>query len=151
MTCPAITNPAALTAEEYFNPGSSPTQRDIGHPCQLTTKTQSVIVLRQSMNGARDVVPIIDLMAISNGLFAKLRDFITLRLPPGFPVMIASCRAGEIPPCVFEAPAGYSMLTGGKQRDSMRDEEEDLLQFAIQQSLLEAGSEYDQVSWEGSV
>lgn len=25
------------------------------------------------------------------------------------------------------------------------DEEEDLLQFAIQQSLLEAGSEYDQV------
>lgn len=27
----------------------------------------------------------------------------------------------------------------------MREEEEDLLQFAIQQSLLEAGSEYDQV------
>lgn len=55
-----------------------------------------------------------------------------------------SCRGGEIPPCVFEAPPGYSML-GGKQRDSMREEEEDLLQFAIQQSLLEAGSEYDQV------
>lgn len=55
-----------------------------------------------------------------------------------------SCRAGEIPPCVFEAPPGYTML-GGKQRDSMREEEEDLLQFAIQQSLLESGSEYDQV------
>lgn len=55
-----------------------------------------------------------------------------------------SCRAGEIPPCVFEPPPGYTML-GGKQRDSMREEEEDLLQFAIQQSLLEAGSEYDQV------
>uniref|UniRef100_A0A493TRI0 Ankyrin repeat domain-containing protein n=1 Tax=Anas platyrhynchos platyrhynchos TaxID=8840 RepID=A0A493TRI0_ANAPP len=27
-------------------------------------------------------------MAISNALFAKLRDFITLRLPPGFPVKI---------------------------------------------------------------
>lgn len=40
MSCPAVTNPAALTAEEYFNPGTSPTQRDIGHPCQLTTKTQ---------------------------------------------------------------------------------------------------------------
>lgn len=40
MSCPVVTNPAALTAEEYFNPGSSPTQRDIGHPCQLTTKTQ---------------------------------------------------------------------------------------------------------------
>lgn len=40
MLCPAETNPAVLTAEEYFNPGSSPTARDIGHPCQLTTKTQ---------------------------------------------------------------------------------------------------------------
>lgn len=45
---------------------------------------------------------------------------------------------------MFEAPPGYTML-GGKQQDSMREEEEDLLQFAIQQSLLEAGSEYDQV------
>ena len=39
------------------------------------------------------VAPIIDLMAVSNALFAKLRDFITLRLPPGFPVKI-----GEAPP-----------------------------------------------------
>lgn len=39
-------------------------------------------------------------------------------------------------------------MLGGKQRDSMREEEEDLLQFAIQQSLLEAGSEFDQVGWE---
>lgn len=37
---------------------------------------------------AEQVAPIIDLMAISNTLFAKLRDFITLRLPPGFPVKI---------------------------------------------------------------
>ncbi|XP_058490427.1 ankyrin repeat domain-containing protein 13B [Solea solea] len=211
MSSPAVTNPAALTAEEYFNPGLSPTQRDIGHPCQLTTKTQrfkAKLWLCEShpLSLAEQVVPIIDLMAISNALFAKLRDFITLRLPPGFPVKIEiplyhilnaritfsnlngceegmtvrtdnevgvdgdrqretprtdtpspgsdsssvssssstmSCRAGEIPPCVFEAPPGYTML-GGKQRDSMREEEEDLLQFAIQQSLLEAGSEYDQ-------
>uniref|UniRef100_UPI0037E96143 ankyrin repeat domain-containing protein 13B n=1 Tax=Semicossyphus pulcher TaxID=241346 RepID=UPI0037E96143 len=216
MSCPAVTNPAALTAEEYFNPSVSPTQRDIGHPCQLTTKTQrfkAKLWLCEShpLSLAEQVVPIIDLMAISNALFAKLRDFITLRLPPGFPVKIEiplyhilnaritfsnlngceegtgvradnevgvevdgqretlridtpspgsdsssvssssstlSCRAGEIPPCVFEPPPGYTML-GGKQRDSMRDEEEDLLQFAIQQSLLEAGSEYDQVTiWE---
>lgn len=40
------------------------------------------------------VTPIIDLMAISNAHFAKLRDFITLKLPPGFPVKIGeSCRA----------------------------------------------------------
>ncbi|XP_029302842.1 ankyrin repeat domain-containing protein 13B [Cottoperca gobio] len=216
MSSPAKTNPEALTAEEYFNPNSSLTQRDIGHPCQLTTKTQrfkAKLWLCEShpLSLAEQVVPIIDLMAISNALFAKLRDFITLRLPPGFPVKIEiplyhilnaritfsnlngceegtggrvdnevgvegdgqrdtpridtpspgsdsssvssssstmSCRAGEIPSCVFEPPPGYSML-GGKQRDSMRDEEEDLLQFAIQQSLLEAGSEYDQVTiWE---
>lgn len=34
------------------------------------------------------MTPIIDLMAISNAHFAKLRDFITLKLPPGFPVKI---------------------------------------------------------------
>ncbi|XP_060929566.1 ankyrin repeat domain-containing protein 13B isoform X3 [Limanda limanda] len=218
MSTPALTNPAALTAEEYFNPGLSPTQRDIGHQCQLTTKTQrfkAKLWLCEShpLSLAEQVAPIIDLMAISNALFAKLRDFIMLRLPPGFPVKIEiplyhilnaritfsnlngceegtgvradnevgvdgdgqrdiprtdtpspgsdsssvssssssstmSCRAGEIPPCVFEPPPGYTML-GGKQRDSMREEEEDLLQFAIQQSLLEAGSEYDQVTiWE---
>ncbi|KAM4627935.1 ankyrin repeat domain-containing protein 13B [Polymixia lowei] len=215
MSCPAVTNPAALTAEEYFNPSLSLAQRDIGHPCQLTTKTQrfkAKLWLCEShpLSLAEQVAPIIDLMAISNALFAKLRDFITLRLPPGFPVKIEipiyhilnaritfsnlngceegardrgdtevgegegqrdnprtdapspgsdsssvssssstmSCRAGEIPQCVFEPPPGYSIL-GGKQRDSMREEEEDLLQFAIQQSLLEAGSEYDQVTiWE---
>ncbi|XP_077578289.1 ankyrin repeat domain-containing protein 13B [Stigmatopora nigra] len=216
MSTPAVTNPAALTAEEYFNPGSSPTLRDIGHPCQLTTKTQrfkAKLWLCEShpLSLAEQVAPIIDLMAISNALFAKLRDFIMLRLPPGFPIKIEiplyhilnarisfsnlngceegaslrpdneaavegagqrytlrtdtpspgsdsssvssssstmSCRAGEIPPCVFEPPSGYTVL-GGKQRDSMGEEEEDLLQFAIQQSLLEAGSEYDQVTiWE---
>lgn len=44
---------------------------------------------------------------------------------------------------LFEAPRGYSVV--GSYRESMREEEDDLLQFAIQQSLLEAGSEYDQV------
>lgn len=47
------------------------------------------------------VAPIIDLMAVSNALFAKLRDFITLRLPPGFPVKI-----GETPPLPFPL-SGY--------------------------------------------
>uniref|UniRef100_A0A8C2Q2G4 Ankyrin repeat domain 13B n=1 Tax=Cyprinus carpio TaxID=7962 RepID=A0A8C2Q2G4_CYPCA len=209
MICPA-TNPLAVTAEEYFNPNM--TQRDIGQPCHLTTKTQrfkAKLWLCEShpLSLSEQVAPIIDLMAISNALFAKLRDFITLRLPPGFPVKIEiliyhilnaritfgnlngceegglprvdaegdgqkdsprtetpspgsdsssvssssstnSCRGGEIPPCVFEAPRGYSIL-GGNQRENIRDEEDDLLQYAIQQSLIEAGSEYDQVTiWE---
>lgn len=44
------------------------------------------------------VAPIIDLMAISNALFAKLRDFITLRLPPGFPVKIGTGVGGTRAP-----------------------------------------------------
>lgn len=41
------------------------------------------------------VTPIIDLMAISNAHFAKLRDFITLKLPPGFPVKIGKRYKGR--------------------------------------------------------
>ncbi|XP_027000872.1 ankyrin repeat domain-containing protein 13B [Tachysurus fulvidraco] len=211
MSCPVM-NSRVMTAEEYFNPNPSHIHRDIGQPSHLTTKTQrfkAKLWLCEShpLSLAEQVAPIIDLMAISNALFAKLRDFITLRLPPGFPIKIEipiyhilnaritfanlnfcedggpgrteadvdgqkdspitetpspgsdsssmssssstnSCHGGEIPASVFEAPRGYSIL-GGNQRESMREEEDDLLQFAIQQSLLEAGSEYDQVTiWE---
>ncbi|KAK0131011.1 Ankyrin repeat domain-containing protein 13B [Merluccius polli] len=112
MSCPAVTNPAALTAEEYFNPSLSLAPRDIGHPCQLTTKTQrfkAKLWLCEShpLSLAEQVAPIIDLMAISNALFAKLRDFITLRLPPGFPVKI------EIPIYhILNARITFSNLNG---------------------------------------
>lgn len=36
-------------------------------------------------------------------------------------------------------------MLGGQRESATRDDDDDLLQFAIQQSLLEAGSEYDQV------
>ncbi|KAK1158276.1 ankyrin repeat domain-containing protein 13B-like isoform X1 [Acipenser oxyrinchus oxyrinchus] len=197
------TNPTAITAEEYFNPAFELGARDIGHPMELTTKTQRFkaklwLCEDHPLSLSEQVAPIIDLMAISNALFAKLRDFITLRLPPGFPVKIeipiyhilnaritfgnlngcdepvssvrsspsgeapspgsdsssvsssssmTSCRGCEIPASLFEVPAGYSVL--GSHHDNLREEEEDLLQFAIQQSLVEAGSEYDQVTvWE---
>ncbi|XP_034608364.1 ankyrin repeat domain-containing protein 13B isoform X3 [Trachemys scripta elegans] len=197
------TNPTAITPEEYFNPSFELGSRDMGRPMELTTKTQKFkaklwLCEDHPLSLGEQVAPIIDLMAISNALFAKLRDFITLRLPPGFPVKIeipifhilnaritfgnlngcdepissvrrssgseapspssdsssvssssslASCRACEMDPSLFEAPPGYSVL--GSQRDAMREEDDDLLQFAIQQSLLEAGTEYDQVTiWE---
>jgi len=34
------------------------------------------------------VLPIIDLMAATNAHFGKLKEFITLQLPAGFPVKI---------------------------------------------------------------
>ncbi|XP_007183910.2 ankyrin repeat domain-containing protein 13B isoform X1 [Balaenoptera acutorostrata] len=236
-------NPTAITAEEYFNPNFELGNRDMGRPMELTTKTQKFkaklwLCEEHPLSLCEQVAPIIDLMAVSNALFAKLRDFITLRLPPGFPVKIeipifhilnaritfgnlngcdepvplvrgspssetpspgsdsssvssssstsetlscpepaltspphralprewpggevwstlthspappASCRGCEISPTLFEAPRGYSVL-GGQREATTRDDDDDLLQFAIQQSLLEAGSEYDQVTiWE---
>ncbi|XP_036691471.1 ankyrin repeat domain-containing protein 13B isoform X3 [Balaenoptera musculus] len=232
-------NPTAITAEEYFNPNFELGNRDMGRPMELTTKTQKFkaklwLCEEHPLSLCEQVAPIIDLMAVSNALFAKLRDFITLRLPPGFPVKIeipifhilnaritfgnlngcdepvplvrgspssetpspgsdsssvssssstsetlscpepalaspphralprewpggevwstlthspappASCRGCEISPTLFEAPRGYSVL-GGQREATTRDDDDDLLQFAIQQSLLEAGSEYDQV------
>lgn len=50
----------------------------------------------------------------------------------------------EVEAGVFEVPAGYTVLGTGRS-EPLRDEDDDLLQFAIQQSLLDAGTETDQV------
>lgn len=50
----------------------------------------------------------------------------------------------EVEAGVFEVPAGYTVLGAGRS-EPLRDEDDDLLQFAIQQSLLDAGTETDQV------
>ncbi|XP_009078520.1 PREDICTED: ankyrin repeat domain-containing protein 13B, partial [Acanthisitta chloris] len=208
VSAPGITghffhaNPTAITPEEYFNPNFELGNRDMGRPMELTTKTQKFkaklwLCEDHPLSLCEQVAPIIDLMAISNALFAKLRDFITLRLPASFPSCcflspaeipifhilnaritfgnlngcdepvsslrhspsseapspssdsssvsssssLTSCRACEMDPALFEVPRGYSVV--GTHQDALREDEDDLLQFAIQQSLLEAGSEYD--------
>ncbi|XP_071618003.1 ankyrin repeat domain-containing protein 13D [Heliangelus exortis] len=197
------TNPTAITPEEYFDPHFDLETRNIGRPIEMSSKVQRFkatlwLCEQHPLSLAEQVTPIIDLMAISNAHFAKLRDFITLKLPPGFPVKIeiplfhvlnaritfsnlcgcdhplSSVRGGGAPtqtpgthppgtqtpgtagcplPCeveagVFEVPAGYTVLGAGRT-EPLRDEDDDLLQFAIQQSLLEAGTETDQVTiWE---
>lgn len=52
-------------------------------------------------------------------------------------------------PSVFEPPADYATLGPGRS-EPMRDEDDNLLQFAIQQSLLDAGTESDQVRSPGA-
>ncbi|NWH98455.1 AN13D protein, partial [Tichodroma muraria] len=187
------TNPTAITPEEYFDPHFDLETRNIGRPIEMSSKVQRFkatlwLCEQHPLSLAEQVTPIIDLMAISNAHFAKLRDFITLKLPPGFPVKIeiplfhvlnaritfsnlCGCdqplgsvricwgsrgvlRSGAWPfPCeveagVFEVPAGYTVLGAGRS-EPLRDEDDDLLQFAIQQSLLDAGTETDQVTiWE---
>uniref|UniRef100_A0A3Q1JUK5 Ankyrin repeat domain-containing protein n=1 Tax=Anabas testudineus TaxID=64144 RepID=A0A3Q1JUK5_ANATE len=194
--CASPHNPTAITAEEYFNPEFNLNGRDIGRPVELTSKVQrfkATLWLSEThpLSLAEQVTPIIDLMAISNAHFAKLRDFITLRLPPGFPVKIeiplfhvlnarvtfsnlcgcdepvssvtvhkpeSSGEAGnysrsvstppfhcEVDPSVFEPPPDYTTLGPGRS-EPLRDEDDNLLQFAIQQSLLDAGTESDQES-----
>uniref|UniRef100_A0A8D3C5Z7 Ankyrin repeat domain 13 family, member D n=1 Tax=Scophthalmus maximus TaxID=52904 RepID=A0A8D3C5Z7_SCOMX len=198
--CASPHNPTDITADEYFNPEFNLNGRDIGRPVELTSKVQrfkATLWLSEShpLSLAEQVTPIIDLMAISNAHFAKLRDFITLRLPPGFPVKIeiplfhvlnARVTFGnlcgcdepvssvtvhqpessgeavtllhpghspppfqcEVDPSVFEPPPDYTTLGPGRS-EPMRDEDDNLLQFAIQQSLLDAGTESDQVTiWE---
>uniref|UniRef100_A0A8C9N4I9 Ankyrin repeat domain 13D n=1 Tax=Serinus canaria TaxID=9135 RepID=A0A8C9N4I9_SERCA len=194
------TNPTAITPEEYFDPHFDLETRNIGRPIEMSSKVQRFkatlwLCEQHPLSLAEQVTPIIDLMAISNAHFAKLRDFITLKLPPGFPVKIgeresliwgginrgrsslglnwclypqrspcstcstpaspsATCAGVTSPwaPCgsagVFEVPAGYTVLGAGRS-EPLRDEDDDLLQFAIQQSLLDAGTETDQVTiWE---
>lgn len=46
---------------------------------------------------------------------------------------------------MFEPPADYTTLGPGRN-EPLRDEDDNLLQFAIQQSLLDAGTESDQVT-----
>ncbi|XP_055783020.1 ankyrin repeat domain-containing protein 13D isoform X2 [Salvelinus fontinalis] len=186
--CASPHNPTAITAEEYFDPEFQLNERDIGRPVELTSKVQRFkahlwLSEAHPLSLAEQVTPIIDLMAISNAHFAKLRDFITLSLPPGFPVKIEiplfhvlnarvtfsnlcgcdepvssvtvhtpeALEAGqalrpfncEVDPSVFEPPPDYTTLGPGRS-EPMRDEDDNLLQFAIQQSLLDAGTESDQ-------
>uniref|UniRef100_A0A672MB48 Ankyrin repeat domain 13D n=1 Tax=Sinocyclocheilus grahami TaxID=75366 RepID=A0A672MB48_SINGR len=175
--CASPHNPTAITAEEYFDAEFNLNGRDIGRPIELSSKVQrfkATLWLSEAhpLSLAEQVTPIIDLMAISNAHFAKLRDFITLRLPPGFPVKIeiplfhvlnARVTFGnlcgcdepvssappplqcEVDPSVFEPPPEYTTLGPGRS-EPMRDEDDNLLQFAIQQSLLDAGTESDQVT-----
>ncbi|XP_048582548.1 ankyrin repeat domain-containing protein 13D [Nematostella vectensis] len=189
---PLSNNPYRMTLEEYFNPPTVKDGRDVGKLKEMSVKKQK---FRATISMAdpyplslqEQVLPIIKLLAISNAHFAKLRDFIALHLPSGFPVKIeiplfhvlnakitfaninalesdvtgvnvarepimseqpeegvassqnpltAKCKIEEM---CFEVPTGYRQVKVGEQAAVIRDEEDELLQLAIQQSLLEYG------------
>ncbi|XP_014209617.1 ankyrin repeat domain-containing protein 13D isoform X2 [Copidosoma floridanum] len=181
-----IGNPCNVTPEEYFDPDVDLSSRDIGRSKEMSKKIQkfkATLWLSEEypLSLQEQIMPIVDLMAITSSHFAKLKDFIQMQLPSGFPVKIeiplfhilnARITFGnifgldeEVPhvgrieegnrlTCLlddvcFEAPIGYAKLGAEMRTQFSIEEEDDLLQFAIQQSLLDAGSERDKVDiWE---
>nr|CAD7595089.1 unnamed protein product [Timema genevievae] len=127
-----VGNPCNISPEEYFDETADLSGRDIGRPKEINTKIQKFkatlwLCENYPLSLQEQIMPIVDLMAISSSHFAKLKDFIQMQLPAGFPVKIGA-----------EVRRQFSI-----------EEEDELLQFAIQQSLIEAGSERDEVDiWE---
>ncbi|GFV41307.1 ankyrin repeat domain-containing protein 13B [Trichonephila clavipes] len=84
-------NPSAISPEEYFDSLIDLKGRDIGRPREVSTKIQKFkgtiwLCENYPISLQEQLIPIIDLMAISNRHFAKLRDFIMHQLPAGFPI-----------------------------------------------------------------
>ncbi|XP_008416914.1 ankyrin repeat domain-containing protein 13A [Poecilia reticulata] len=186
------TNPTAITPEEYFNPDFDLGDRDIGRPIELTIRTQKFkgtlwMSEEHPLSLVEQVSPIIDLMARTSSHFARLRDFVTLKFPPGFPVKIEiplfhvlnaritfgnvnKCRTEEeaaatptsseesdevatattpfqVCPSVFEVPPNYHRR-GGSRHTPMSNNDDELLQYAIHQSLLDSQRGSGEVSWD---
>uniref|UniRef100_T1HUF5 Ankyrin repeat domain-containing protein n=1 Tax=Rhodnius prolixus TaxID=13249 RepID=T1HUF5_RHOPR len=199
-------NPCHISAEEYFNGDVQLGTRDIGRPKEMTTRIQkfkATLWLSEDypLSLPEQIMPIVDLMAISSSHFAKLKNFIQMQLPSGFPVKIeiplfhvlnARITFGNIfgleqsvegvdrieengkTHCIvndscFIPPASYTLLgeiilhyvakvidcikiikqSCETRRQVSLEEEDDMLQYAIQQSLLQTGQDEDQVDiWE---
>ncbi|XP_023269363.1 ankyrin repeat domain-containing protein 13A [Seriola lalandi dorsalis] len=179
------TNPTAITPEEYFDPDFDLGNRDIGRPIELSIRTQKFkgtlwMSEEHPLSLVEQVTPIIDLMARTSSHFARLRDFVTLKFPPGFPVKIEiplfhvlnakitfgnvnKCSTAEevntppaatptssgedeeaaalppfqVCPSVFVVPGSYHRR-GGSRHTPMSNNDEEILQYAIHQSLLES-------------
>ncbi|XP_052862149.1 ankyrin repeat domain-containing protein 13D isoform X2 [Anopheles cruzii] len=179
----------APTAEEYFS-DIDLGGRDIGKAKRVSAKEQHFkanmwLSEEFPIKLQEQVLPILDLMStMASPHVSKLRDFITMQLPSGFPVKIeiplfhvlnavvtfGNVFATEHPvphvsniqesddrvSCIiddacFEVPSEYGVRRSGtdfRQQLTFEDEDE-LMQFAIQQSLVESGSENDKVDiWE---
>uniref|UniRef100_H2ULR3 Ankyrin repeat domain 13A n=1 Tax=Takifugu rubripes TaxID=31033 RepID=H2ULR3_TAKRU len=206
------TNPTAITPDEYFDPNFELGNRDIGRPIEMSIRTQKFkgtlwMSEDHPLSLVEQVTPIIDLMARTSSHFARLRDFVTLKFPPGFPVKIeiplfhvlnaritfgsvnkcstdaelkttpavtptstgedeeaagttAACYISpfyinassdlfcflfvplelssfQVCPSVFEVPDSYHRR-GGSRHAPVSSNDEELLQYAIHQSLLES-------------
>ncbi|KAJ0176842.1 hypothetical protein K1T71_008021 [Dendrolimus kikuchii] len=167
--------------EEYFS--DAPLERDIGRPREINTKVQkfkATLWLSVDTQYNFYFYYINYFLTISSPHFTKLKDFIQMQLPAGFPIKIEiplfhvlnaritfgnifatetpvphiECiQEGERLSCVvddqcFAIGRGYTDAARYKLAYAI-DDDERLLQYAIQQSVMEAGTHDDQVDvWE---
>ncbi|XP_037949868.1 ankyrin repeat domain-containing protein 13D-like [Teleopsis dalmanni] len=183
-----------ITPEEYFSEidlGG----RDIGRPKKVTTKVQRFkanLWLSEDypIRLQEQVLPILDLMsAMASPHVSKLKDFITMQLPSGFPVKVEIPLFHVLNACItfgnvfalttpvdnvttineddritcivddrcFDIPSHYTNRDADTRRQ-LPLEEDDMLQYAIEKSLVETsggacgiaeGSETERVDiWE---
>lgn len=176
----------SVSMEEYFS-GGDLNGRDIGKPKKITTKVQRFkanlwLSDEFPIKLQEQILPILDLMStLASPHVLKLKEFITIQLPSGFPVKIeiplfhvlnalitfGNVFALENPvpyvsnikesddrlTCViddscFEVPSNYNNRAIDYSHQGLGFEDEDeLLEFAIRQSLMEAGSENEEVNY----
>lgn len=186
----SLTNEAMtiLTPEEYFSTKDL-NGNDIGRPQKINTKSQRFkanLWLSEDfpIKLQEQVLPILDLMStMASPHVSKLKDFITMQLPAGFPVKIEIPLFHVLNACVtfgnvfgldtpvkhvehlreedsqrlsciiddscFDIPPNYADKSADYRRQLTFEDEDDLLQYALQQSLIESGTESEQVDiWE---
>ncbi|CAG9804204.1 unnamed protein product [Chironomus riparius] len=178
----------SVTVEEYFS-GDDLNGRDIGKPKKVQTKVQRFkanlwLSDEFPIKLQEQILPILDLMStLASPHISKLKDFITMQLPSGFPVKIeiplfhvlnalitfgnvfaldnpvpfvSNLRESDdrltcvVDEACFEVPQNYTNRAIDYSHQGLGFEDEDeLLEFAIRQSLMEAGSENEEVDiWE---
>ncbi|KAH8283556.1 hypothetical protein KR018_006456 [Drosophila ironensis] len=170
----ASTPKSSVTPEEYFSPEVDLQGRDVGGPKNLSTKVQRFkanlwLAEEHPIRLQEQVLPILDLMStMASPHVSKLRDFITMQLPAGFPVKVeiplfhvlnacitfgnvfaltspvdhvATLQEDDRVTCLvddrcFDVPLSYTNR-GSDARRQIPIDEDDMLQYAIEQSLVE--------------
>ncbi|RXG69108.1 Ankyrin repeat domain-containing protein 13D [Armadillidium vulgare] len=128
-------NPSNITVEEYFDPSVDLEGRDIGRPKEITSKIQKFKVILK--------IPLFHVLTarITFGNIFGLDETVD---------KVTTFKEGERLSCViedsvFEAPSTYSVIGAGDAIGHHRqiggiDDDDALLQYAIQQSILETSS-----------
>lgn len=182
----AISSQDPVTIEEYFS-DTDLNGRDVGKKKKIQTKIQRFkanlwLSDEFPIKLQEQILPILDLMStLASPHISKLKDFITMQLPSGFPIKIEiplfhvlnalitfgnvfgtdtpveyvtnikesddrlTCVIDEV---CFEVPKNYANRAIDYSHQGLGFEDEDqLLDFAIRQSLMDAGSENEEVTF----